>query len=178
MTELRNPLIDGPFTRTLIELRWGDMDAYGHVNNVTQLKLLEEARVKAFGSPTAARDVSPGLLPGGERTDAFGLVMPPVFREASADVQILVSGHAIEYRDPIPYRDGPIAIDVCIVRITPVIIKVGYVILEPDGSKVYSVAESDLVFVDAETGRARRLRDDEQAAFADCATGPLPLKRR
>ena len=178
MTELRHPLIDGRFTRTLIELRWGDMDAYGHVNNVTQMKLLEEARVKAFGSPTAARDVTPGPLPGGEREDSFGLVMPPVFRDASADVQILVSGHAIEYRDPIPYRDGPIAIDVCVSRITPVIIKVGYVILEPDETRIYSIAESDIVFVDGETGRARRLRDDEREAFEPYEVGPMRIKRR
>src|SRR5699024_8345566 len=33
---------------TEIVLRWGDMDAYGHVNNVQYHRLLEEARVRAF----------------------------------------------------------------------------------------------------------------------------------
>ena len=31
-----------------IQLRWGDLDAYGHVNNAEMLHLLEEARIAAF----------------------------------------------------------------------------------------------------------------------------------
>ncbi|HWL60323.1 MAG TPA: acyl-CoA thioesterase, partial [Microbacteriaceae bacterium] len=31
-----------------IQLRWGDLDAQAHVNNVTMLKLLEEARVRVL----------------------------------------------------------------------------------------------------------------------------------
>src|ERR687886_344809 len=34
-----------PRTRVLTPLRWSDMDAYGHVNNVQFLRLLEDARV-------------------------------------------------------------------------------------------------------------------------------------
>ena len=35
-----------------IPLRWGDMDAYGHINNVQIVRLMEEARVLAFGIPS------------------------------------------------------------------------------------------------------------------------------
>ena len=31
--------------RVEVPLRWSDMDAYGHVNNVQYLRLLEDARV-------------------------------------------------------------------------------------------------------------------------------------
>ncbi|MGL5850524.1 MAG: acyl-CoA thioesterase, partial [Phycicoccus sp.] len=31
--------------RVEVPLRWSDMDAYGHVNNVQFLRLLEDARV-------------------------------------------------------------------------------------------------------------------------------------
>ena len=31
-----------------IELRWGDQDAYAHINNVTYARFLEEARVRVF----------------------------------------------------------------------------------------------------------------------------------
>ena len=34
-----------------IPLRWGDLDAYGHINNVEMLRLLEEARIQAFWRP-------------------------------------------------------------------------------------------------------------------------------
>ena len=36
-----------PF-RVDVPLRWSDMDAYGHVNNVQFLRLLEDARVVGF----------------------------------------------------------------------------------------------------------------------------------
>ena len=40
---------------TVIEIpvRWGDMDAYGHINNVQIVQLMEEARVMVFGIPPA-----------------------------------------------------------------------------------------------------------------------------
>lgn len=38
----------GVSTTVQIHLRWGDMDAYGHVNNVQIVRLMEEARVLAF----------------------------------------------------------------------------------------------------------------------------------
>ena len=34
----------------VIPVRWGDMDAYGHVNNVTYMRYLEEARVQMLTS--------------------------------------------------------------------------------------------------------------------------------
>lgn len=52
-----------------VPVRWADLDAYGHVNNVAVLRLLEEARIAAFwrhpeGSeaswPTAVLDAAPG----------------------------------------------------------------------------------------------------------------------
>ncbi|MCQ9368322.1 acyl-CoA thioesterase [Brevibacterium sp. 50QC2O2] len=176
--ELVNPLISGPFTRVLIELRWGDMDAYGHVNNVTQLKILEEARVRAFGSPTAARDVQPVAGPAGAARQVFGTALPQVFRAASDGADILVSSHAIEYRTPVPYREGPIAVDLVLAKVSPVLITVGYVIGEPDGSAQYSVAETDVVFVDSITHRARRLSEHEYAELSGAVVGPIRMKRR
>jgi len=40
-----------------IPVRWGDMDSYGHVNNILYMQYLEEARVAWFErSPTAHRE--------------------------------------------------------------------------------------------------------------------------
>ena len=36
--------------RCLLSVRWGDLDAYGHVNNATYLTYLEEARLRWFES--------------------------------------------------------------------------------------------------------------------------------
>lgn len=37
-----------------VPMRWGDMDAYGHINNVQVVRMLEEARIAAFGPPRGA----------------------------------------------------------------------------------------------------------------------------
>lgn len=176
--QLVNPLLSGEFTRVLLELRWGDMDAYGHINNVSQFRLLEEARVRAFGSPTATRDarVVPG--PNGVTPTCMGVEIPPVFAEASDTHDILVASHRIEYRAPIPYREGPVAIDTVITEVAPVVMTVGYVIGEPDGSRAYTVAETDVVFVDRETGRAHRLREEHAEALRSVVNPGPPMRKR
>lgn len=173
---LSNPLLSGPFARVLIELRWGDMDAYGHVNNVTQLRLLEEARVRAFGSPTADRDASaPAGIPGaGEPVQ--GTAFPAVLGEAAGTTDLLVFSHRIEYRRPISFRTGPVAVDTVISGLTPATMEVGYTIGEPDGSEIYTLAETTIAFVDSATGRARRLTDAEAAAIEPFVTDPVPLR--
>ena len=165
------------FTRILLELRWGDMDAYGHVNNVTQLKLLEEARVRALGSPTHSSDAP--TTPGrhGVTEMVSGVAIPTIFADASATTELLVASHAIEYRAPIPYRTGPIAVDLVISEVKAASVTVGYVICEPDGSQVYTVAETVIVFIDIANGRPRRLSDAEIAAMESVLGTPVPLRR-
>ena len=42
-----------------LPLRWGDQDAYGHVNNATMFRLLEEARIRAFVRDDHATEQAP-----------------------------------------------------------------------------------------------------------------------
>ena len=44
-----------------VPLRWGDLDAYGHINNVETLRLIEEARVRSFWRATDERTVATRL---------------------------------------------------------------------------------------------------------------------
>lgn len=37
-----------PLARALLSIRWGDLDAYGHVNNAAYLTYLEECRLRWF----------------------------------------------------------------------------------------------------------------------------------
>jgi len=39
-----------------VPVRWSDMDAYGHVNNVQYLRFFEDARIEAFGAHQAYDD--------------------------------------------------------------------------------------------------------------------------
>ena len=167
-----NPLLDD-CTRVLLELRWGDMDAYGHVNNVTQMQLLEEARVRALGSPTQSRDAV--AAPGAAEV-VSGTPMPEVFGAASATTELLVASHAVEYRSPIGYRPGPIAVDLVSSDVSPASVTIGSVGVEPGGSRVYTVAETVIAFVDRTTGRPRRLTEEEAAELSGVVREPVRLR--
>ena len=57
-----NPLLD-EFTRVLLELRWGDMDAYGHVNNVTYYSYFDTA-VNRYLIEAGVLDIHAGAVIG------------------------------------------------------------------------------------------------------------------
>ena len=47
-----------------VSLRWSDLDAYAHVNNVEMFRLLEDARITAFWThPDAGEDAWPMPIP-------------------------------------------------------------------------------------------------------------------
>lgn len=136
--------------RLLLSLRWGDMDAYRHVNNVEVVRLLEEARVRAFG--TASPDGAAPML-------ATGMV---------------VAKHTVEYLLPLDYRLGPVAVDLWIGRVGGASFEVDYELLEPDTSAVgdlrtYVRASTVCVSYDFDTGRPRRLDADERVRLAALA---------
>ncbi|PRY16813.1 acyl-CoA thioesterase [Kineococcus rhizosphaerae] len=133
-------------TRLLLSLRWGDMDAYRHVNNVELLRLLEEARVRAFG--IAAPDGSAPML-------ATGMV---------------VAKHTVEYLRPLDYRLAPIAVDLWVGRVGGASFEVDYEVVEPDeASAVYVKASTVCVAYDFDAARPRRLGEDERARLAGLA---------
>ena len=61
-----------PAFRFLCPLRWSDTDAYGHVNNVELMRLLEEARVALFftraAAPASRRSTGTSWSPGTRST--------------------------------------------------------------------------------------------------------------
>ncbi|NAZ77605.1 acyl-CoA thioesterase [Kineococcus sp. T13] len=133
--------------RLLLSLRWGDMDAYRHVNNVEVLRLLEEARVRAFGM--AHRD-------GGVPMLATGMV---------------VARHTVDYLSPLDYRLEPVAVDLWVSRTGGASFEVSYEVLEPDEAAVgelrtYVRATTTCVAYDFAAGRPRRLGDGERSQLA------------
>ena len=125
-----------------VPLRWSDMDAYGHVNNVQFLRLLEDARV------------------GGLR--AWNAGGPSMLEEG-----IVVTRHAIEYRAPLTYRPEPVAVDLWVTRIHGAGFDVGYVVRDPVpvGDTVYAVAETGLALYDFAASRPRRLGPEARATL-------------
>ncbi|THE07272.1 acyl-CoA thioesterase [Microbacterium oleivorans] len=153
--------------RVPIHLRWGDLDAYNHVNNAAMLKLLEEARVRAFWVPGA-----------GER------VVPTAVIDAShgAAHLTLIARQEIEYLAPVPYQRDPIDVQMWFGKIGGSSAEVNYEVFTPKGQQpqtLYARASTVIVQVDAVTGRPVRLSSETRSAWEPFVGEPLPpLGRR
>ena len=136
---------------TTITVRWGDMDSYGHVNNVFFIRYLEDTRFALFTPPLGSA-AAPGVP---SELSVFDL-----FPEGSNG---LMAGHRIEYRTPLSYSDGPITSRLWITRIGNSSFDIGYELGSVDRTTVFAVATTTLVVVDVETSRPvelpQRLRD-------------------
>ncbi len=136
---------------TEIAVRWGDMDSYGHVNNVFFVRYLEDTRFALFTPPLG--ELAPPDVPG--ELSVFDL-----FPQGSNG---LMAGHRIEYRAPLSYSDGPITSRLWITRIGNSSFDIGYELGGADRSTVFAIAATTLVIVDTESSRPvelpQRLRD-------------------
>lgn len=147
--------------RTEVPLRWGDMDAYGHINNVEILRLLEEARVRAFGSPahTGAPVHEPAV---------------PLFNDLPEGAQVLVVEHRLRYLAVLEYRDVPATIYVWVSALKGAGLTLGYEICDGHDGSPRVIAETQLAFRHAPTARLMRLTPEQRAALsAHCGESPF-----
>lgn len=151
-------------TRVDMELRWGDQDAYGHVNNVAFARFLEEARVRTFW-----------LGSGRERTG-----MERHFRgDDPSGPKMLVASQQIEYTRVLEYSERPITVELWIGKLGGSSLEVHYEIV--DGATperlVVAKAISHIVIVDGATLRPMRLSDAGRASVEPWMDEPLRMRR-
>jgi acyl-CoA thioester hydrolase len=117
-------------------MRWGDMDAFGHVNNVHLARYLEQARVDLLFRAGAS----------GPASMAEGVVLAEL---------------TIRYKAPLVYRPEPVLVDVWVTRIGNSAFDFAYEVHDLDGP-TYAEATSVQVPYDLKDQRPRRLTEDEQ----------------
>jgi len=118
-------------------LRWSDMDAYRHINNVQYLRYLEEARVDmmfTLGQREGAKSLSEGVV---------------------------IARHEIDYRRPLVWRSEPVRVETWVTHIGAARFTLAYEV--KDDEQVYARAVSVLVPYSLDEQRPRRLSDDERA---------------
>ena len=118
-----------------IEIRWRDLDVYGHVNNAVYLSYLEEARDRWLGETL------------GDSDEIWNWVLARV---------------AIDYRSELTRADGAVWGTCGVARLGRSIVKTREVLVKADGT-VAAEAEAVLVARDPETGSSRPIRDEERA---------------
>ncbi|WP_371580200.1 acyl-CoA thioesterase [Streptomyces sp. NBC_01314] len=84
-------------------LRWADMDAYGHVNNVVFLRYLEEARIDFLFRPE--KDFKQGSV---------------------------VARHEIDYKRQLVHRHQPVDIELWVTEIKAASFTIAYEVKDPD----------------------------------------------
>lgn len=126
------------FTCTL-QVRWGDSDRLGHVNNTRFVEYLQEGRVQflnaVFGGP--------------------GVRGAAVVRKLTTD-----------FLHPILDESGPLTIELWITRVGTTSYGVRHVVTDRDG-KVCADAEALMVAFDLDTSSSRPLDESERGLLAE-----------
>lgn len=118
-------------------MRWSDMDAYGHVNNVVFLTYLEESRVDMLFALDAEY---------GGKALAEG---------------VLVAHHEIDYKRPLVYHPRGVDIEMWVGYIKGASFQIRYEIR--DETTVFALAASVLVPYDLDVKRPRRVSPEERS---------------
>ncbi len=164
-----DPVVGGGRLHLPIHLRWGDLDAFNHVNNTSMLKLLEEARVRAFWLPRA-----------GETAPRTAVIDSSIL----SGVLTLIARQEIEYLAPVPYQRDPLDVQMWFGKLGGSSIEVCYEVCSPietaigGAQTVYARATTVVVKVDAGTGKPLRLSADERAAWAPYVGKPIDYAHR
>lgn len=147
-----------------IELRWGDLDAYGHVNNVAFARYLEEARIRTFWVGS-----------GREQTG-----MDRHFRGDDPDgPKMLVASQQIEFLRVLEYSAQPITVELWIGKLGGSSLEVHYEIVDGSAPErtVVVQAITTVVIVDGQTLKPVRLTGEGRASVERWQDEPLRLRR-
>ena len=127
-------------------MRWSDMDAYGHVNNVVFLGYFEMARVELFFE-RASLEERTGLRRG-----------------------TVVAEHDIRYRLPVVYSPRPLDVQIWVSGIRAAAFRCHYEVFDHDRLAV--TGSTLLVPFDFSINRPRRLTPDEKDFLTRWADDP------
>lgn len=136
-------------TTVPVQIRWADLDAYGHVNNAAVFTLLEEARIALFWK---GRD------------------------DAATQLATFIAHQEIEYLAPLGYPEEPVPIAVWISKIGGASAEVCYEIPNAHGD-VAARARTTIVMVNPATGSPRRITDGEREAWQPLLDDPVQFRR-
>lgn len=131
-------------------MRWGDMDAQGHVNNAVYLDYLQEARVH------------------------FLLTGPPVLQEL-LETGVLVVSHQVEYLAPVVFSTRPLDLRLGVSQLGGSRFSIAYEVY--DGDTLAARAFTGAVPYDLTTSTLRRLTPVERELLGATRMEVEPLRR-
>jgi acyl-CoA thioester hydrolase len=152
MSQERLPDVPAVASVVPIPVRWSDMDAYGHVNNVQYLRIFEETRVYVFKAWF------------GQDRDLI-------------DEGMLVVSAAVDYLLPMEFAYAPARVGVWCSDIGAASFELSYAVAGPEGDDtVYARGRTAMVAYDLQDQRPRRLGAPERDALARVLAAPAVLR--
>jgi acyl-CoA thioester hydrolase len=139
----------------LCPLRWADMDQLGHVNNVTYVDYLQEARVDMLR------------------------VHPPTSGGEALAEGVVVVRHEVVYRSPLVFRLAPVSIELWVTEVRAATFTMAYEVFDetPEGRRVYLRARSVLSPYVFAGEHPRRITEQERAVLSQfLEPDPAPLR--
>lgn len=130
-------------------VRWDDLDAYRHVNNVTFLEYFEDARVDLGRAAGLGREPHEGAV---------------------------VVHQEIDYLQTLPFRTEPVEIEVAVVAVGTSSFTLTYEVR--DGDVVFARGRSTQVAYDLVRHGPRRLSSAERSALARLVDAPSAAAQR
>jgi len=120
--------------RIKIQLRWSDFDALRHLNNVSYVEFMQDARFALLDS----------LNLGAEHLVEIGHV---------------VAHNEIDYIKPVNMQNRELIVDLKVEKVGGASYKLAYVFLDESGTR-YATACTVMVQVDTSTGAVVRISDE------------------
>lgn len=144
-------------------MRFGDIDSYGHANNVVQLQYLEDARVRLSEMPIHGIDgIEDGLS----------------FRKLTGTRLTVVGRQEVEYTAQLHYRLAPIQVRIWVSNIGASSYVLNYELQDHDDGTTFAVAQSTTVQIGRESGRPERLTEQQIAFLTAYSEEPVQFHRR
>lgn len=132
-----------------VRVRWSEVDACGHINNVAILTFLQEARI--------------AVLEEARGRDGWG--------RPGADISWLVAAQQIEYRTEMPYRIEPYLAELVVLHLGSSSMSLEVQIRDPRLDVLHAAGRVVLVCADGQ-GRPRRISDTVRAALRPITMTP------
>lgn len=131
-----------------IHLRWGDQDAFGHVNNSTITRLIEEARVRAFWQHEDLDQSGP-----------LAVFATDLTADGEGPYLTLIARQEVTYLAPMPYLQAPVDVQLWLTKLGGSSMHVAYEIRgDVDEENVlFATAATVIVLASQETMRPVRI---------------------
>ena len=138
-------------------MRWADLDLLGHVNNVTYVDYLQEARVDLLRHHGPRATAQGGLVEG-----------------------VVVVRHEVSYAEPLLFGEPTVSIEVWVTEIRAAAFTLAYEIFHDtvEGRRVYARASTVLTPYVFATESPRRLNAEEKQALEGYLEPGEPVRGR